>query len=193
MSSDRPRSRWRLPRGSAIPWTWASRFPTFCLRPSKATGQPQSGFSDVNFKFKHRFYEREKKDGNADQVERSLAYQVAYSQPTGREDLGLGAGIARWSARVLGTTELESTEFSANLGYDSSGKALRRGNFVFDYAVSLSITAKYERPKPWEPVVELSVIRVKGLDGYERIATALAGMIYEPSERFYVDAGVGQD
>ena len=164
--------------------------PYLMLRPSSVTGQPQSGFSDVNFKFKHRFYEREKKDGDGDQTERSLAYQVAYSQPTGREDLGLGAGVARWSARLLGTTELESTEFSANLGYDSSGRALRRGSLFFDYAVSLSITAKYERPKPWEPVVELAVIRVKGPDGYERIATALLGIIYEPSERFYVDAGV---
>jgi hypothetical protein len=165
-------------------------FPYLLLRPSAATGQPESGFSDVNFKFKHRFYEQEKKDGDHGQIERSLAYQVAFSQPTGREELGLGAGTARWSARLLGTTEWESTEFSANLGYDSSGKALRRGNFFFDHAVSLSVTAKYERPKPWEPVAELAVIRVKGADGFERIATALAGIIYEPTERYYIDAGV---
>jgi hypothetical protein len=164
--------------------------PYLLLRPSAATGQPQSGFSDVNFKFKHRFYEREKKDGEHDQAERSLAYQVAVSQPTGREDLGLGQGTTRWSARLLGTTEWESTEVSANLGYESSGKALRRGNFVFDDAVSLSVTAKYVRPKPWEPVAELAVIRVKGTDRYDRIAMLLAGIIYEPSERFYVDAGV---
>jgi hypothetical protein len=86
--------------------------------------------------------------------------------------------------------ERESTEFNANLGYDSSGKALRRGNFVFDYALSLSVAAKYERPKPWEPVMELMVIRVKGADGYERLASALVGIIYEPSERYYIDAGV---
>jgi len=164
--------------------------PYLLLRPSAATGQPESGLSDVNIKFKHRFYEREKKEGEHDQSERSLAYQIAFSQPTGREELGLGAGVARWSARLLGTTEGESTEISANLGYDSSGKALRRGNFSFDNAVSLSVTAKYERPKPWEPVAELVVIRVKNADGYDRIAMALAGIIYEPSERFYVDAGV---
>lgn len=165
-------------------------FPYLLLRPSAATGQPESGLSDVNIKFKHRFYEREKKEGERDQSERSLAYQIAFSQPTGREELGLGAGVARWSARLLGTTEWESTEVSANLGYDSSGKALRRGNFVFDYAVSLSVTAKYERPKPWEPVAELAVIRVKDTNGYYRVAMALAGIIYEPSERFYVDGGV---
>jgi len=163
--------------------------PYLLLRPSPVTGQPERGFSDVNFKFKHRFYEQEKKDGEHEQSERSLAYQVAYSQPTGREELGLGAGTARWSARILGTTVWESTEISANLGYDSSGKALRRGNFSFDYAVSLSVTAKYERPKPWEPVAELAVIKVKGMDGYDRIATALVGIIYEHSERFYVDTG----
>ncbi len=168
--------------GVEIPYLW--------LRPSAATGQPESGFSDVNFKFKHRFYEWEKKDGEHEQSERSLAYQIAYSQPTGREELGLGAGTARLSARLLGTTEWESTEFNANLGYESSGRALRRGNITFDHAVSLSIAAKYERPKPWEPVAELAVIRVKVADGYERIATALAGIIYEPTERFYIDAGV---
>jgi hypothetical protein len=164
--------------------------PYLLLRPSAVTGQPQSGFSDVNFKFKHRFYEREKKDGEHEQSERSLAYQVAFSQPTGREDLGLGTGTARMSARLLGTTEWESTELNANIGYDSSGKALRRGNFAFDYALSLSVAAKYERPKPWEPVVELTVIRVKGTDGYERLVSLLAGIIYEPSERYYIDAGV---
>jgi len=164
--------------------------PFLILRPSPVTGIPESGFSDVNFKFKHRFYESEKKDGEQGQPERSLAYQIAYSQPSGDEEKGLGAGIARWSARLLGTTAWEATEVSANLGYDSSGKALRRGGFVVDYAVSLSVTAKYVRTKPWEPVAELAVIKVKGTDGYERIAMALAGIIYEPSERFYVDAGI---
>ena len=164
--------------------------PYLVLRPSAATGQPESGLSDVNIKFKHRFYEREKKEGEHDQSERSLAYQIAFSQPTGREELGLGAGVARWSARLLGTTEGESTEISANLGYDSSGKALRRGNFSFDNAVSLSVAVEYEKTEPWEPVLELAVVRIKTGDGYERLATALAGIIYEPSERFYVDAGV---
>ena len=164
--------------------------PYLMLRPSAVTGQPQSGFSDVSFKFKHRFYERTKKDGEDDQGERSLAYLVAYSQPTGREDLGLGAGTARMSARLLGTIEVESTELNANIGYDSSGKALRRGNIVFDYVVSATVAVKYERPKPWEPVAELIVLRAKGADGYERLASMLAGIIYEPSEQYYLDAGV---
>ena len=168
----------------------AVEFPYLWLRPSAVTGQPESGFSDVFFKFKHRFYEQEKKGGDREESERSLAYQIAFSQPTGKEEQGLGAGTARWSARLLGSSEWEAMGVSANLGYDSSGRALRRGNFVFDYAVSLSIAAKYERTKPWEPVVELAVVRVKGADGYERIATALTGIIYEPSEQFYVDAGV---
>jgi hypothetical protein len=164
--------------------------PYLLLRPSAVTGQTERGFGDVNFKIKHRFYEQERKDGEHEQPESSLAYQIAYSQPSGNEEKGLGAGTARWSARLLGTTEWESTEINADLGYDSSGKALRRGNFFFDYAVFMSVAAKYERPKPWEPVVELSVFRVKGVDGYERFASALAGIIYEPSERYYVDAGV---
>ena len=32
--------------------------PYLSLRPSPATGKTESGFSDVNFKFKHRFYEQ---------------------------------------------------------------------------------------------------------------------------------------
>jgi len=44
--------------------------------------------------------------------------------------------------------------------------------------------------KPWEPVVELSVFRVKEPDAARRIVNALVGMIYEPSEHFYVDAGI---
>ena len=165
-----------------IPYLW--------LYPSPATGDDENGFSDVLFKFKHRFYEREKKAGEHEQFELSLAYQVAFSQPMGREEKGLGAGTARWGARLISTTEWESVEINANIGYESSGKALRRGNFTFDHAVALSIAAKYERAKPWEPVVELAVIRIKETDVYSRIANALVGMIYEPSEHFYVDAGV---
>ena len=168
----------------------AVELPYLWLRPSAATGQPQNGFSDVLFKFKHRFYEQGEDKGGPEEAERSLAYVLGFSQPTGREDLGLGAGRPRWSARLLGSTALDPVEIIANLGYDSEGKALRRGNVVFDYAVSLSVAVEYERTEPWEPVVELAVVRVKGADGYERIATALAGIIYEPSEQFYADAGV---
>jgi hypothetical protein len=165
-----------------LPYLW--------LRPSAVTGQPESGFSDVFFKFKHRFYEQEEKGGDQEASERSLAYQIALSQPTGREEQGLGAGTSRWCARLLGSAAWEPVEVIANLGYDSSGKALRRGNFVFDYAVSLSDAVEYERAKPWEPVVELAVVRVKGADGYERLASALAGVIYEPFDQYYIDAGV---
>jgi len=168
----------------------AVEMPYLSLHPSQATGNNESGLSDVFFRFKHRFYEHEKKGGGSDQYEQSLAYQVAFSQPTGSEEKGLGAGKARWGARLISTTEWESVEISANLGYESSGKALRRGNFSFDDAVSLTIAAEYERPKPWEPVMEFAMTRKKGPDAVSRIATALVGLIYEPSEKFYLDGGV---
>ncbi|NTW57668.1 MAG: transporter [Nitrospirae bacterium] len=168
--------------GVEVPYLW--------LRPSAVTGQPQSGFSDVVFRCKHRFYEQEKKSGGHEQFEQSLAYQLFYAQPSGEEEKGLGAGTSRWGARMISTTEWESVEINANLGYESSGRALRRGNFTFDHAVLLSVAAEYERSKPWEPVVELAVIRVKEPDTLTRIVTALIGLIYEPSEKFYVDAGV---
>jgi hypothetical protein len=168
--------------GVEMPYLW--------LRPSGATGQPQSGFGDVFFKFKHRFYEEEKRNDEGGKSEYALGYMVSFSQPTGREELGLGAGTERWAVRLLGLREGESVEVIANLGFESSGRALMRGNFVFDYAVFGSIAVEYEGSKPWEPVAELVVIRVKGEDGYERIATAVVGMIYEPSESFYVAAAV---
>jgi hypothetical protein len=168
--------------GVEMPYLW--------LRPSGATGQPQSGFGDVLLKFKHRFYGGDIKNDKGEKSEYELGYMVTLSQPTGREELGLGAGTERWSARLLGFTEGESVEIIANMGYDSSGRALRRGNFSFDYAVSGSIAVEYARSKPWEPVAELAVVRVKGVDGYERIVTALVGMEYEPSESFYVAAAV---
>ena len=168
--------------GVEMPYLW--------LRPSGATGQPQSGFGDVFFKFKHRFYEGHIKNDKGEKTEYALGYMVSFGQPTGREELGLGTGTERWSARLLGFTEGEYVEIIANLGYDSSGKALRRGDFVFDYAVSGSIAVEYARSKPWEPVAELAVVRVKGEDGYERIVTALVGMEYEPSESFYAAAAL---
>jgi len=168
----------------------AVEMPYLSLRPSPATGNNESGLSDVVFRFKHRFYEQEKKSGGRDQLEQSLAYQVAFSQPTGNEEKGLGAGKSRWGGRLISTTEWEAVEINANLGYESSGRALRRGNFTFEHAVAMSVAAKYERSKPWEPVVELAVVRVKETDVFSRIANALVGLIYEPSEHFYVDAGI---
>jgi len=165
-----------------VPYLW--------LHPSPVTGTDESGFSDVIFRFKHRFYEQEKKSGEHEQLERSLAYQVAFTQPTGKEEKGLGAGTSRWAARIISTTEWEPVELNANLIYESSGRALRRGNFSFDNAVSLTVAVEYERVKPWEPVVELAVVRVKQPAGYSRIVNALFGLIYEPTEEFYVDAGV---
>jgi hypothetical protein len=165
-----------------LPYLW--------LHPSPATGNNESGFSDVLFRFKHRFFEREKEAGAHGRVEQSLAYQVAYSPPTGQAEKGLGAGTARWGARMISTTEWDAVEINANIGYESSGRALRRGNFSFDDAVALSLAVKYERQKPWEPVVELVASRVKEMDAVTRIVTAVIGLIYEPSEKFYVDAGV---
>lgn len=165
-----------------IPYLW--------LNPSPATGNDESGLSDVIFKFKHRFYEQGKRAREHGQFQQSLAYQVAFSQPSGNEEKGLGAGTSRWGARIISMTEGESVEVLANLGYESSGRALRRGNFTFDHAVSLSVAAEYERMKPWEPVVELAVIRVKEPDAVTRIVNVLFGVIYEPSEHFSVDAGI---
>ena len=165
-----------------VPYLW--------LHPSSVTGSNESGMSDVIFRFKHRFSEQEKKSGEREQFEQSFAYQVAYAQPAGDETKGLGAGTSRWAARMISTTEWESVEINANLGYESSGRALRRGNFTFDDAVFMTLAARYERSKPWEPVAELVVIRVKGQDALTRIATALVGLIYEASEKFYVDAGI---
>ena len=167
----------------------AVEMPYLRLQPSPATGSDESGLSDVVFKFKHRFSEQMKKEGAKDRIEQSFAYQVLFSQPTGDENKGLGAGTARWGGRLISTTEWEDVEVNATLGYDSSGKALRRGNFTFDHAVLMSISAKYERPKPWEPVIEFAAVRAKDTDAYTRIMNMLVGLIYEPSEKWYVDAG----
>jgi hypothetical protein len=168
----------------------AVEMPYLWLHMSPVTGASEGGISDVVFKFKHRVYEHEEKSGESGQFEQSLAYQILFTQPTGDEVKGLGTGRSRWAARLISTSEWETIEINANLGYESQGRALRRGNFVFDYAVFLSLAVEYEQSKPWEPVVELAVIRVKETDDYSRIATALVGLIYEPSEDFYVDAGV---
>lgn len=168
----------------------AVELPYLWLHPSPVTGSNEDGISDMVIKFKHRFIEQEKKTGSNEKFEQSFAYQLLYVQPSGNDARGLGAGTSRWGARMVSTTEWETVEMNANLGYESSGKALRRGNFTFDHAAFASVAAKYERPKPWEPVVELTVIRVKEPDALTRIATALVGVIYEPSEEFYVDAGV---
>jgi Putative MetA-pathway of phenol degradation len=168
----------------------AVELPYLLLSPSPVTGADESGFSDAIFRFKHRFFEQERKQDGRERYERSLAYQVAYSPPTGSEEKGLGTGTARWGARLIGTAEWDAVEINANLGYESSGRTLRRGNFSFDNAVLLSVAAKYERPRPWEPVVELAAVQTKGTDVRTRIATVLFGLIFEPSENLYIDAGV---
>ena len=173
--------------GVEMPYLW--------LHPSPATGHSEHGFSDIIFKFKQRFFERGEQRAEGEQQgeegsEQSFAYQILYAQPSGSEEKGLGAGSSRWAVRMISTTEWRSFEFNANLGYESSGRALRRGNLSFDNVLALTVAAKYERPKPWEPVVELAVLRVKEPEAVTRIATALIGLVYEPSDKFYVDAGI---
>ena len=71
-------------------------------------GTVTSGRADAAVAAKWRFYEAEGF---------SLAVKPGVLLPTGRDDLGLGAGRARWGASLLGAYELAQIELIGHVAY----------------------------------------------------------------------------
>jgi hypothetical protein len=98
-------------------------------------GEVAQGRGDATLSLKWRFHD---KDGF------SLALKPDLLLPTGRDELGLGAGRVRWAANLAGAYEAGKLEFRAHIGYTDNRNRIgeRRSLWHASAAALYSLTEK---------------------------------------------------
>jgi hypothetical protein len=136
----------------------------------------EHGLSDIVLELKWRFFEKEGL---------SFALKPGITFPTGDEDKGLGAGKTAYSFFFISTKEFEKTAFHFNLGYHRNENALgeRRDLWHASLAAERSVAEK------------LKLVGNIGIDSDpegsgDHPVFAIAGVIYSPSEKLDLDAGI---
>jgi predicted porin len=98
-------------------------------------GEVAQGRGDATLSLKWRFHD---KDGF------SLALKPDLLLPTGRDELGLGAGRVRWAANLAGAYEAGKVELRAHIGYTDNRNRIgeRRSLWHASAAALYSLTEK---------------------------------------------------
>ncbi|MBN1364394.1 MAG: transporter [Syntrophaceae bacterium] len=155
----------------SLPYVWERE------KEDGAVVYKENGIGDTSFEAKIKLFE---KDGF------SLALKPGISFPTGDEDKGLGTGKLGGHIFSIGSKELGSWVFHANLGYiRNENGADERENI---WHASLAAT--------WEVVKNLNLVANVGgernPDGEtnEDPAFLVGGIIYSVNENFDIDFGV---
>lgn len=141
-----------------------------------ADGTVLKGPGDASVAAKWRFYE-------SDAV--SLVLKPELGLPTGRDELGLGAGRTRWGAILAVAYEVAPFEFIANLGYLRNRNDLGERESLSYQSIALRFAATEK--------LQLIADLVRATDpdpqgGHTR--ALVAGIIYEISERIELGLGV---
>jgi hypothetical protein len=141
-----------------------------------ADGTVLKGPGDASLAAKWRFY-----DSDA----LSLVLKPELVLPTGREEVGLGAGQTRWGVIVAAAYELARFEFIANLGYLHNRNDLGERESVSYQSIALRFAAT-EKVQLVADLVRATNPDPQG--AHERVL--VAGVTYEFSERLEVGLGV---
>ena len=140
-------------------------------------GDVAQGRGDASVSLKWRFYEKEGL---------SLVFKPDLLLPTGRDEIGLGAGRVRWAANLVGGYETGKLEFLMHVGYTDNRNRIgeRRSLWHASAALLYSLTEKlrlvadYGRDSNPDPAA--------GSPGRELVV----GAMYELSERIELGLGV---
>jgi hypothetical protein len=103
-----------------------------------ADGAVSSGRGDAGLAVKWRFYESAKEGV-------SLAVKPVVLLPTGRDEIGLGAGRTRWAANLAGAYQAGRLELLAHLAYThnrnriAERQSLRHQSFAVRYTASTKL------------------------------------------------------
>jgi hypothetical protein len=126
------------------------------------------GRGDAGVSLKWRFYETEGL---------SFAFKPELFLPTGREELGLGAGRTRWAANLAGACELGRLEVLAHFGYTHNRNRIGEPESLRHRSVAARLAATGR-------------LKLLADLAWENSARELvAGATYEPAER--IELGVG--
>jgi predicted porin len=134
------------------------------------------GRGDASLSVKWRFHE---KDGF------SLAFKPSFLLPTGRDEVGLGAGRARWALNLAGACQAGKLELLAHLGYTQNRNRVGERSslwhasaaLLYSLTERLRLLADYGQDSRPDPAV--------GSHGREWVV----GATYALSER--IDVGFG--
>ena len=137
----------------------------------------EDGIGDAAFEVKWRLFE---KDGF------SLALKPGISFPTGDEDKGLGTGKLGGHIFLIGSKELGSWAFHANLGYIRNENNADECKDIWH----ASLATTYEVIKNLKLVADVGVERNPDKDDNNDPAYIIGGVIYSINENFDVDLGV---
>ena len=126
---------------------------------------------------KWRFFE---KDGL------SLAWKPGIRIPTGNDEKGLGAGKLGGHLFLIGSKEIASWVFHANLGYiRNENNADERRNLWH-----ASLAATWEVVKDWKLVANVGIERNSGGNAENDPAFFIGGLVYSVTEKIDLDCGV---
>ena len=155
--------------------------PYLRLNPSPVLGQNASGAGDVRLKLKNQIFENE--------VKQSMAYLAFVDLPTGEVKKGLGTNNVVWGVKLIDSQECRSCIFHVHLGYEMSGRDMKKKHFEEDYAVTFGFSAGHRFTKSFLILTEIAGESRKQSGGYSRPLTFLAGGIYDIARSWYVDLG----
>jgi len=154
-----------------LPYQWGK------TEENEVTTYDEKGISDTVLEAKWRFWE---KDGF------SLALKPGIRFPTGNDDKGLGTGKIGGQLFLIGSQELGSWAFHANLGYiRNENKTAEQLNI---WHASFATT--------WEIVKDLKLTANVGIErnpddnAGNNPAFLIGGIIYSVTENFDLDCGV---
>jgi hypothetical protein len=155
----------------SLPYSWGK------IEEDELIVYNEKGISDMVFETKWRFWEKE---GYA------LAAKPGIRIPTGDDKKGLGAGEVGYQAFLIGSKEMVSWSFHANIGYvHNENKVAEQRNI---WHASLATT--------WEAVKNLKLVTNIGIErnpdntAKNNPAFLIAGAIYSIDENIDLDCGV---
>jgi len=137
----------------------------------------ESGFSDVSFEVKWRFYEIEGF---------SFALKPGVTFPVGNEKRGLGPGRVTYSLHSIVSKEIGPLAFHANLGYIRNENKVDERKDLWH----VSLATEVEAVKNLKLVGNIGIERNPDKDSHRNPAFLLGGLIYSVTERLDVDFGV---
>ena len=155
----------------SLPYIWGK------AEVNEITLYDEKGIGDAVLEAKWRLFE---KDGF------SLALKPGISIPTGNDEKGLGAGLLGGHIFLIGSKELGSWAFHANLGYiRNENKADERKDIWH-----VSVAATWEVVKNLKLAANIGIERNPDDDANNDPAFLIGGLIYSINENLDVDLGV---
>jgi len=156
-----------------VPYLWINE-----KSDDRLINSSENGVSDATLDVKLRFYER---DGL------SIAVKPGLSLPTGDDDKSLGTGKLGYHLYMIGTQEVGSWTFLANLGYIRNETNVDTDEKNIWHVSIATICALDDH---WKIAANAVAERNTDKDGDNDPVSALAGVIYSPTKDIDLDFGI---